>query len=89
MYQPQPATLGAGPTWQRVHLVLGLQQKDVRGVHAEQLQQVEHGHDEVEERVAKAAHKVVQGCVHGDRGGRVGVSLWDAPMQHLRYIRRL
>ena len=65
------------------YLVLRLQQQDVGRVHAEELQQVEHRHDEVEERVAEAADEVVQARVHGHGRERVGVALWDAPMQHL------
>ncbi len=69
--------------WYKVHLVLGFEQQEVWGVHAEELQQVEDRDYEVKHGVAEAAHEIVHGMIHHHRRRRIGVPLRYPPMQHL------
>lgn len=47
--------------------MLRLYKQEVRRVHPEDLKQIEHGKDEIEQRVSEAAHKIIQRMVHSHR----------------------
>ena len=66
------------------HLVGGLYEEELRGVHPEQLHEVEDREDEVKQGMPEAAHKVIQRVEHHHWSIRVGIPLWYPTMNNLQ-----